>query len=425
MKKNAILKRVLSLLLVLVMVITAMLSTSCSILERYLNISFRPDDEGEMPAGTTKPIIEDEVPDPERDEFIDGLGGVSETFEGAVSAETFDTAEQAAEAFVAVEVVGKSEAVVVDTTSKGELSEEKIETLGIPAELQEGITAVEEFEISYTVEDEEGLAANGGMINLADKLNKTKKVTVYVIKYGTDWKYFTPAPITGDTITKSYYDSVFNTEKYKNCTLTTTMTILVDVKGSEAGQSVNMTTEIKTTQLIKHADNKVYLEQIVESNMYGTKSTEAIYAYLEEVDGQVVCYVKTDIDSDEWYETNLSTIGFETLEQLTPFYDQYLDYTYFTKTRYGFALEEENAKQYIRLALQELEDLIDSSGMEMDIFAEYYVSDGVLSGMRMDAEVSLDMSEMGTSASIKETITGTTTCTDYGTTVVEKPFEEN
>ncbi|MBE6584039.1 MAG: hypothetical protein E7649_03525 [Ruminococcaceae bacterium] len=417
MKSSFDFRRFLSVLVALLLVVTLVCATGCSLFEKSKD---RDKDDDEK---------EDKADEDEGDaDFIDGIGGVSETYKGSVSNESYNSAEDAAMAFVEVEVAGDSYVSSINVTSEGELSNKEIEKLDLPQDVQEGMVSVEKLEVEYSLEDE-SLCANG-IVELSadktDKLDKTKKVTVYVIKYEYDWKYFTPAPITGDTITKSYYDSVFNAEQYKNCTFSNTSMVKAKMTGSGEGETFNTTMETTVTQLIKHADNKIYMEQTIKSVMDGETDTQILYAYMEEVNGEVVCYVKTDANGD-WYEGDLYTIGFSSIEELTPFYNQYLDYTYFTKTNYGFALEDENAEQYMNEALSGMSGLggmFEGMNMDIDMFAEYYVSQGVLSGIRMDADINMSMSEGGVSMKIEETVTGNTTCTDYGTTVVEKPFEE-
>ncbi len=432
MKFSFNVKKFLSVLLVLSLIVALLCSTSCGLIDRFVDDD--NDEESTTQENTTQADTTQEVPEEQdgkngsegRNEFIEGIGGVSETYTGTVSNQSYSSAQDAAEAFVAEEIAGESNVEIVNATSSGELSSQEITALNLPTSVQDGMIGVEKLEVEYSLSGEESLYANG-IVELGDKLNKTTKVTVYVIKYENEWKYFTPMPVTGDTITKSYYDSVFNAEKYKNCTLNSTVTLTMDVSGSGDGEYIEMSMEISITQLIKHADNKVYLEQTVKMSEGEESSTTSVYAYMEEVDGEVVCYVKMDPTSDQWYETYLSAIGFSSLDELTPFYDQYLDYTYFTKTNYGFVLDKDNMAKYMEQALAGMDGmggLPEGVDMDIDMFAEYYVSDGVLSGMRMDSDISMDMSDGGSHASVSEVMTSITTCTDYGTTVVERPFEE-
>lgn len=361
----------------------------------------------------------------ERNEFIDGVGGVSETFKGSVSEESFSSPDDAAEAFVSEELAGNASATVHEVKSNGELSAKQIKALNIPEEILDGSDAVEEMEVSYSLEEKSELARGGNIVMLgSEKLNKQATVKVYVIKYEKNWKYFSPMPITGETISRSYYDSVFNYEKYKNCTME--MNASADAELVVAGESVKITMSFR--QLIKYADGKVYIEEITETTVDGQTEKDEIYGYLETVDSVVQCYVKLSKDGD-WMLSDLSKIGFSSLDELTPFYDQYLDYTYFTKTDYGFALADENAQQYFEQALADIfssiSSLIDRDGMNLDMFAEYYVSDGVLSGMRVEAGIDMTIVNDGNEiTSFKMRENATTTCTDYGKTVVDKPFEE-
>lgn len=362
--------------------------------------------------------------DAERNEFIEGLGGVSETFDGIVSRDNYPNSTMAAEAFVTEELKGETgKAILHSVESKGELSDSEIRATKIPDRLLEGADAVEEYEIEYEIGEAAAYTRSG-----ADGVGstQTKRVKVYVIKYGTNWKYFAPLPETGDTISKSYYDSVFNGDKYKNCTFETTTTATVKADG--AGEHIDMTVEMY--QLIKHAENKVYFEQRTVMPSNGESQEMTICAYLEDNYGRIKCYVKKEVGGetiDDWTEGELSTIGFTSLEELTPFYDQYLDYTYFTKAEYGFKLADENARKYFKDALMgalgELTIFIDLDTMNLDMYAEYYVQDGTLTGMRTDADVSLIVEEYGESVTLEEGVTSIVKCYDYGTTVIESPVK--
>ncbi len=355
-------------------------------------------------------------------EFIEEIGGVSETYEGGVSAVSYPTAEEAAEAYVEQEVIGLSKTATIESTvSKGELTQAQVTALKLPEEISEGIQSVEEIEVEYSEVE--------ASVGYTDTLNKTKKIKVYIIKYSNDeFKYYTPAPITGETISKNYYDSVFDSSKYTNCTYSIKLDMAIDYSISYNGNSYSMSEEMIVEQYIKYADGKIYMEQTIIDKSSATgegsyNNTDKIYAYIEEVevDGykEIVCYVKMD-DSTEWNPTELYTIGFSSLDELMPFHDQYLDYSYFTKTDYGFELGGDNAEQYLNEAMGSagVSDILNSTNMEF--LAKYYVKNGALSGMRMDYTVSMNQS--GVSMSVVST--GLGTVKDYGTTVVEKPFTE-
>ena len=359
-------------------------------------------------------------------DFIDSIGGVSETYTGAVSEQSYENAEVAAKAFVEEEVVGETDCEIENVESKGTLSDAEVSQLNLTDDIKNGMTSVEKLEVEYVKDN-----GTAYMSAAPDTLNKTQKVTVYVIKYESRFKYYSPAPITGNTITKSYYDSIFNAEKYKNCTYKTTMEMEMDLSASYQGQSQSAEMTMGMSQLIQYSENKIYMEQTISYKMSGMGENmveeETICAYMEVVEGEIVCYVKTG-DSTEWYEGSLSTIGFDDLDELTPFYDQYLDYSYFTKTDYGFEISDENAKQFIEETLSDSLGAMDMDEMldmfSIDMFAKYYVSQGVLSGMREDVTMKLDMNEEGMKMKMSADVVAEMSCTNYGTTVVTKPFTE-
>ena len=109
------------------------------------------------------------------------------------------------------------------------------------------------------------------------------------------------------------------------------------------------------------------------------------------------------------------------LEDLMPFADSYLDYTYFTKTEFGCEIGQDNMMRYIRETFEN-DSLVMEYLEQMDISAitKYYVAEGVLSGMRQD--MTLSLSEGIVSASVISKVE--TICKDYGTTVVERPAME-
>lgn len=341
-------------------------------------------------------------------EFIQTLGGVSETYKGEVSNSSYDNKESAAQAYVREQVVGEQSANIVSTTSQGTLSNEQVTALQLPAEVQDGIVSVEKMQVEYSTAE----------LSYTNTSTQNKTVTVYVIKYATDWKYYTPAPITGETISKSYYDSVFNAEKYKNCTFTNTMTINMSL-----AMVINI--ELTMTQTVKHEDGKIFMEQTMSFSALGEEESEYLGLYIDETGSSTECYVKTSAEST-WQSASLRQAGFNSVDELRPFYDSYLDYSYFTKTEYGFRMDDENAKQYIQETL-EAEDALkefleEGNGLDMDLFVKYYVCGGVLSGIRQDADFDMNIKiseEESVTVAVK--LVNETICKDYGTTTVTKP----
>ena len=420
-------KKHLSLLLAILLTATTLFTIGCSSDTPTAGTATgTSSDSGPGEAPVTETVTEAETDDPNekgyegRSEFIDQLGGVSDTYKGMVSTESYASASAAAEAYIREEIVGSAEASQLSATSKGVLSDEAVSALKIPAEFTSGIAAVEEMEVSFAITESSDSASAPRLQVLASEI---RNVTVYVIKYANDWKYYSPAPVRGDTITKSYYDSVFNAEKYSNCTMTSEMKLVIDYKEIYQGQPDSAYMVTKDTRTVKYENGKVLLTETVEMTMAGETMTQSISVYLEEEDGKILCYAQPD-GSDTWVESDLSALGFQSIKELTPFFDQYLDYTYFTKTNYGFALNHENAAQFIRETMANnpaAGDLLNFKEMNIDMFAEYYVVDGVLSGMREDCDVSVNTTYEDLTVIMNMAIEAVTTCTDYGTTHIEKP----
>lgn len=344
--------------------------------------------------------------DPEASAFVDALGGVSDTYAGAVSQESYDDADAAAEAYVREELLSQdSDGLILDVTSQGQLKKKQIKQLNIPEEYQQGMKAVECFTVSYS--EAEASLERTGVVALSAATGE-KQATVYVIKYADHFKYFSPVVENGDTVTKSYYDSIFDSEKYQNCTLVYTIDIWIEmVEGCEIYEMSAV-----TYGTMRYADDRMYVEMTIESD---TGST-SYQLYLEN-DGQggMDCYINY---GNGWLAASIDSLGYADVDALMPFADQYMDHTYFVKTDYGCRVDEEKMAAYIGQALDlALDDLVEGLDVEATGYEEYYVSEGVLSGIRGQVSVSIDydMFEM------EETVITDMKCTDYGTTVVERP----
>ena len=127
-------------------------------------------------------------------------------------------------------------------------------------------------------------------------------------------------------------------------------------------------------------------------------------------------------------QTDLEIIGFSSIEELQPFYDDFLDYTYFEKTAYGCTISSENFERYVMQALGELLEDVPAGQvptLDFDGHAKFFVSNGVLSGelVELTAGYSQSINQAGLAMSISMSISETAkvTCTDYGSTVIERP----
>ncbi len=361
------------------------------------------------------------------DAFIEALGGVSDTYIGSASEYVYYSTDEAADAYIH-DQLGHNNFSIVDTQSAGTLTDSQIASFNLSEEDSEGIISIEEFDVM--ISDNYASLRNNSGIALLGTLDSSKTVKVYIIKYNNGFKYYSPCPVTGETVTRDYYDSVFNSDKYKNCTYTSDNT--VEEKISLFG-FINITITVNVAQTIRYADNAIYIEQKTDvspamfESLLEDSIDKELYAYVTEDEyGSLDCYISRD--GETWNPGSLSTIGFRNLEELTPFYDEYLDYTYFTKTDYGFELANENAKQYIDESFEDI-DLSDYTDFNIDMFAKYYVCDGTLFGMRSELYADFSMSaeiedEDGEELNMELELYAVSEIkiTDCGTTVVERPF---
>ena len=378
-------------------------------------------------------------------QFIEEIGGVSETYKGSVSTYSYDTINEAVNSFIQEEVVGDEYATIVNTTSLGDLNETQVQELAIPDDMAQGMTGVEKMEVEYTT---------GEYMSMSTASNSNVKIIVYIIKYSTRYRYYSPCPVTGDTITKSYFDSVFDDEKYANCTMTQTLTQDMTMSQTYLGQKQTYTYRGEQTVTIKYDAGKMYLEGSVTSSgsmmdqglvqgldgkpvpksqtfkVYYDSNTRKLLVQMTR-DGEP--YVEYGAITQDGWMTNLSylytnyRLDIVDVRQITPAYDQKLDYTYFTKTNYGFEVAGDNAKKYIDTAMRgSMFNSLNQYGGEINtnMFAKYYVSNGVLSGTRQDLIMDTSISSAGQTIALSTTIVSETSVKEYGTTTVVSPLAQ-
>lgn len=332
--------------------------------------------------------------------LLSEIGGCSETYVGAISEERFDVASDAVEAFVHDEVAAEDKyPSISETKLEGSLSESEIASVGITDEMMIGAKKVEKYTVTYT---EESL---GRAISPADGSRKTR--LVYIIDYGEWFQYFSPVVVTGDTVTKSYFDSIFRSTGFENCTLI--QSVKVSVK---AGLLIfSQTSEMTITSTIRYADNRIYLEEKIVSGIEGIKSSETSL-YIEIDDDRYVksCYM---LSGGSWQAAYLTNDNI-----LVPFGQQYLHYSYFTKTDFGCTLGEENMSKYMEQALDNVPNNVSLDSVDTTGCVNYYVSDGMLSGLLGNIVVKMTYEGVD----VTETITSNVKCINRGTTEVTSPI---
>ena len=345
--------------------------------------------------------------DPEagRNEFIAEIGGVSETFAGSVSDNNYPSSVAAATGYLLSEVNIKGVKISTNKESKGFLEGAALTALNIPSNILENSKGVEAIEVTYDVYES---AANPNPISTGNK------VTVYTISYDEEeWEYFIPCPNVGDYLSSDYLSSVFNSPKYQNCTFTSSMTAYMKA------ESYGMTYEgtVTLTQTSKFANGKLYVEIESSSTLPNAQEgTTKTYSYVELNGTDLVCYIKEN-ETDAWKQVDVSPSA---LAALNPFADYNSEPDYFVKTEYGFKVNPNYVGEYLFDAFNDVVMGAKLTNDGVNMYAEYYVSEGALSGVRIDALV--DTSIDGVNYYFD--IDATASCTNYGTTVVEKPFAE-
>lgn len=357
-------------------------------------------------------------------DLINEIGGCSETYEGGVSETAYQKEDAAAEAFVRNELLGSDMQTQLMVAEPQSITKDEAAKI-IPAAFTKDAAEFKKVEVTYTQAANE---ANAQATFLsADKTTgnaQTKKVTVYLIKYGEEWKYFTPKVEVGNAVTKSYYDSIFNADKYKNCTMESVTASGTHI--SYEGTTLDMSLTIKTVS--KYAKNGIYASITTEINATGSDNA-AVEAAKSEMAAMAMnmeyyvsfgennsseIYLRT-IGETEWAKGDIVSINAATLEDLYPFASQYVDYRFFTKTETGCAVENDSLKDYYTQAFN---TLTPSLNLKVDNgYVKYYVSGGVLSAIMLDITISMDV--LGATYQVKAT--NTTKVTGYGTTVVVRP----
>lgn len=362
--------------------------------------------------------------------FIKDIGGCSETYDGNVSTKQYASQDNAVYDYVAQEVLSDSSAnFSVQQTTATTLTKQEASLL-VPLRFMENAVSVKKIEANYSVTNNATQTETYSFKTFASN-DASKKVVVYVIDYGEYFKYFSPVVTTGETITKSYYESIFNWEKYKNCTINNT-TYMENKFDDFSGTA-------ETTCVVKYTEDKLYLETNTSIKTSVLNENVKVKFYLETVDGTLKCYLYYD---GSWTEVALSTFkdslsqtgqtieGDEltSIEQISPFKDSYLDFTYFKKTDYGCELNQEHITAYLNQAfnqiMQEESSEIGLNNFKFNGSVKYYVSKGVLSGIRTIINMSYDMEiTEGQTTNMSIKITSSEKCLDYGTTTVTRPAD--
>lgn len=317
------------------------------------------------------------------------------SFEGSISAQSYETVDAAAQAFVTEEIVGKATAATfVSYEKSSELTEEEIAELNLGDDFEYTVDQIESAEngvVSYS----DSVSPASAVLSSVDVVLKTARVVI--IKIGSVYWYFVPLFKNGDVLTNSYMDNILDFNKYRNMTQTTVSTTVAK-KGI-------MSATTKVTVTIKIDGNKVHFKQVAQQP--NKKETTEYYIVFS---GSMAAMYEYDEESG-WY---VSKNGLGTVDEFLEKSFAY-DASYFVKTKSGFKMNADKLTQYLNDVFSEL-----ITGYTIkSATADYYVADGRLDS----ATTKINMNVKNGSQTITATATATAKYSNFGTTEIELPFQ--
>lgn len=328
-----------------------------------------------------------------------------ETYNGAVSQKSYASKDLAVEAFLEDEISGQTiTARLVKYEKEKDLSEREIAMLGIPESDVDDLNSVEKVKVQYME------------YNPADAVSAEKDVaetyfkTLYILQYGEkgdNFRYFTPALKVGESLTASYFASVFDVKNYVNCTQNSNVS--VSVKGGGASLSF-------------------------DTNTYSQLTETAFYTKIEAMGKNVETYawgennaVNLAVKSENKWETR--TIENEN-GNLSDFISDYpqetfgdFDYSFFEKTKNGFTLRKDKVSQWLESYFESLGDMLPDGSIDFKKNFDLSYNAVVEKGRVVKTEVSATFTVANGTSEITVSVSGIGAFSDFGKTQVVVPDE--
>ena len=337
----------------------------------------------------------------------------SETYEGTLSTESFTSPVNAAEAFIANEIDSEaSHATFQSYTKTADLTDGEIAKLSLTEEQIADVKSAEKGVIYYTK-----ATPSTATLPYAVADPDLKSQTIYIIEFNTSSvggsvKYLAPLPKVGEAVTKSYLESVFNLEDYKNCTQTYEMPITV--KLSQGGQSATMKINTKATARI--TETAVEMVVTATASMMGISETKTVKSYLVDSPNGIL---QATLNDGYWDVTNYTyQTGVEKIADMFASNLPDADYSYLVKTKTGFKISDEYLSTLMDDLLSDagVGDYYDN-GFNISMSAEYFVSQGRLDNVQVSLKMTGSMEGMSSTITIK----AKNTFSNFGTTKVTVP----
>lgn len=354
----------------------------------------------------------------------DAAGDVSnsgnESFKGQISEQSFTTTEEAAKAFLNDEIVGSSsKATFLSYEKTGDVSSSELGKLPLGDIKASDVKSAEAGKVTYRLE-------TIGMKSLAaqEESEDNRTQTLYVLGVDDGFRYFVPAARTGEMITKSYYEDIWNGEHYLNATMASKIAFVIEM--SEGGKQGKVDVEIGIN--IKICENAIWMNTTIDAEATGdgadqmegfADSLTAMFKeqeiYVVEGEENLLGCVKT---KDGWTSSPISNASkiSEWYEQNNQSQPAFFDYTYFEKTDDGFALAPEKFQLFLR-KYGNIFNVLDETGTQATGEATYTVKNEHLT----KATVKMELSATIQTSTLSYKASALCDYSDYGKTTVTIP----
>lgn len=331
-----------------------------------------------------------------------------DTFEGALSTESFDSTESAVKGFLSNEIAGEAtDATLVDYKEKKELLQEEIDKLAMDETDKASVLSAKEVEVLYN-RGEVGLKA------ASDDEDDFFVFTVYILELSASgsevhiFKYYVPKAKSGDVLTRSYYDDLLRADKYINCTQEYTNSVesrignmpfisyeinyVISVTANKAFITMKVIDPVALDDMeVKYINLKGYFEYDEQTNTF--------YSYFSKDDSPYI------MDT-----TNLfGQYGIVDMQSFATMNLPKIDYSYYEKTDFGFKIQEDFINKYLNMSIQSL-----LGDVTAECSLNVYVSEGRVG--KLESNISF-LPQDGFSSVTHETLI----FKNFGTTTVETP----
>lgn len=338
---------------------------------------------------------------------------VDDSFQGAISEQSYETKDSAVRAFLDNEISGiATYANFISYDKEDELSQKEIDALNLDdlCDVSE-IVSVERGTVTFSdnnsyasSDDVMTMSANTAALGKSkDNDGGNKTTSLVLITFRNSYKYFVESFKKGQLITKSYISEILDYKKYVNMTETS-------VSESSAGL-LGFMAKTKITTVTKITENAIYSKITTKA----PTGNSVIESYIIRSGYSYYAYQRTGDDDDSMSSWQTMRFTYSSIEDFVESIFNF-DHTYFERIDSGFTMADDKFKSYV-------EDVLSASGsINGEVTSgkvDYHVEDGRLSSS--EAELKITVTTEG--VSVNATSKATTEWTDYGTTVIDIPSE--